>query len=583
VKPWIIQKKTCKMKTRNDISRDLIRNMLFPAIIILAVALTGCKFYYQVETVKPVAQQQIHAYKTSGKYLIVHQGNQAWNLVNPGCSAEHLSGVLSTLPADHMKYKATNPNTPNRYLRNRDHPEMGVLEEVHLYVNDYYAPWFATGDSIRISYANLNRAEVYVKDKGKTTSSWVVPALVTPIVVVGVVAAIAALTKSSCPLIYIKNGSDFTFAGEIFGGAVYASIERHDYLPLPGFQPFQNRYSLVISNGLPEIQYINLAELWIVNHPAGMTVLPDRQGVIHSVANPELPLKAVTTANRDISSLIAATDKDCFLFDETPAQTGDTCAFNTAVLTFSLPGKADTGKLILRAGNSVWGDYTYGEFTKFFGSYYSLWIKAQGYEPAEKNNRWKLDQRFALMVYLETRTGWQFVDFFDLIGPLGARDLIMPVDLKQALITESPEQGKQIRVRLESGFKLWDLDYAAMDFSTDATLLADRIKPASALTESKKDVKQSLTENDSQYYVQLRTGESGMVEFKDSREKPGMIKSVILHTKGYYEHVRNYPNPPDWAQLQTFLIPGRFSKYSYDNHEMFTKNNWVIANDQQVP
>ena len=142
---------------------------------------------------------------------------------------------------------------------------------------------------------------------------------------------------------------------------------------------------------------------------------------------------------------------------------------------------------------------------------------------------------------------------------------------------------KQIRVKLESGFKLWDLDYAAMDFSTDATLLADRIKPASALTESKKDVKQSMTENDSQYYVQLRTGESGMVEFKDSREKPGMIKSVILHTKGYYEHVRNYQNPPDWAQLQTFLIPGRFSKYSYDNHEMFTKNNWVIANDQQVP
>jgi hypothetical protein len=63
----------------------------------------------------------------------------------------------------------------------------------------------------------------------------------------------------------------------------------------------------------------------------------------------------------------------------------------------------------------------------------------------------------------------------------------------------------------------------------------------------------------------------------------GMKKSVFLHTRGYYEHLRNYLNPPDKKQLQTFLIPGRFSRFSYDNHVQFMKNNWAFAPEKNLP
>jgi len=558
----------------------------------LLSSLQGCMYFYKVQTVNKVTAREMKQYESLSKYLILHQGFSAWHLSQPFQDGEQISGTLSVLPEDHLKYQTTNPNSGNRYkkpskgdkiVKGKDIiNESVVLNEVHLYLADTLVPKFGTNDHIKIAFSAIKKAEVYVKATGRTTASWVIPA-VTPIVIIGGLITVAALTKSSCPLIYLKKDQHFEFAGEIFGGAVYSSLERHDYLPLAGFKPSKGRYSLIISNGLPEVQYINLAELWIVNHAVNTTVLPDRHGVVHAFSNPESPVEAVSSSNSDLLPLVNKKDQHCFLFDEEPSKTGDTCAFNTAILTFPVSGKADTGKLIVRAGNSMWGDYTYGEFTKLFGYNYGAWIKKQGKEPTEKNSRWKLDQRFALMVYLETDTGWQFVDYYDLIGPLGARDMVMPIDLKKALVSNTPDHGRTIRIKLESGFNFWDLDYAAMDFSRNADFTVDIVKPTSAVTESGHDVAQQLAQNDSLYYIQENTGEEGLVVFADSPDHKGLKKSVFLHSEGYYEHVRNYPNPPDKKQLQSFLIPGRFSKFSFDNHTEFIKNNWVFASDPKLP
>jgi hypothetical protein len=540
----------------------------------------GCKYFYKIKTVNNVTPKEIVKYDSLNKYLILHQRLSAWHLSEVSIKDNLISGHLSELESNHLKYQTVKTKKAYRYKKST---EFYILDEVHLYLQDSLLPKFQTGDNIKIDLSAIKRAEIYQRAKGRTTVSWVIPMITVPIAVAAVAGTIVLLTKSSCPLVYIKNDNKVEFAGEIFGGAVYSSLERHDYLPLPGFKPSKGRYELLISNGLPEIQYINLAELIIVNHQMNTSVLTDRQGVVHTINQPEAPEEASTTSNSDILSLVNEKDQQCFLFDEEPSVTGDTCAFNTAFLTFRAPDQVGAGKLIIKAGNSLWGDYTYGEFTKLFGYNYGAWIKKQGKEPPEKNSRWKLDQRFALLVYLETKTGWQFVDYFDLIGPLGAREMIMPVDLSQALIKSSTDSERLIRIKLESGFKFWDLDYAAMDFTTDTPFAIDFVKPTSATTETGIDVTNGLTENDSRYYIQENIGEEALVIFKDSPEIRGKKKSVFLHTKGYYEHVRNYPNPPDKKQLETFLIPGRFSKFSFENYTTFIKNNSVFAEDPIMP
>ncbi len=554
---------------------------VFIALIFLG-PLQGCMFYYKVQTVNKVTSEEIKTYDSLKKYIIVHQGDSAWHLDKIAIKENSFAGEVAVLPYYRHKFDTTDPRGGNRYHNTKNNSERYVLEEVHLYLKDSIVPKMRAGDYISLDVSTVRKSEVYTKANGRTAASWAIPA-VTPLLVIGGIITIVVTTKSSCPLVYTKKDNSFDFAGEIFGGAVFSSLERHDYLPLPGFKPLKNKYQLIISNGLPEIQYINLAELWIVNHPKNMSVLPDRQGAVHSFSKPEAPAKAVSLANSDILPLINKKDKQYFRFDETPSMTGDTNAFNTAFLTFTVPAGIHNGKLIISAGNSMWGDYTYGEFTKFFGSKYGEWIKEQGKEPAEKNIHWKEQQRFTLMVYVETSGGWHFVDYFDLIGPLGARDLIMPVDFSQAIVSVSAESNRTIRVKLESGFKLWDLDYAAMDFSKDTLFTVDRVKPSSAQTESGTDVIHSLSIDDTTYYVQQCIGEKGLVIFNDSPGLNEIKKSVFLHSKGYYEHVRHYPGLPDYKQLLSFLVPGKFSRFSYENHMKFMKNNWAFAPETKLP
>lgn len=551
------------------------------AALLFLGTLSGCGYYYKVQTVTRVTPQNIKTCDSLNKFLILHQGKSVWHLSDPGVSDSMLSGTLTMLPGNCQQYKTNHPKKTNRYKRD---DRILVLSQVHLYLQDSLVPEFKTGDYAKIDFSAISKAEIYIKAKGRTTASWIVPIVFTGIGVAMVTtAAVAIATKSSCPLVYIKRDSSFTFSGEIFGGAIYSSLERHDYLSLPGFEPSKNRYELKITNGLPEIQYINLSELWIVSHPENVQVLSDRVGVIHTIINPELPEKALSSAKVNILPLISMKDRSCFQFDEEPSLTGDTCAFNTAFLTFPVPENADVGKLVIKAGNSMWGDYAFGELTKLFGNRYEEFISWQGKRSPEKTLQWQKDQRYPLMVYLETNSGWQFVDYFDLIGPLDAREMVMPIDLSRALFANTTASGKSIRIKLESGFKFWDLDYASMDFSRDTLFTIDYVKPSSAITESGKNVTQLLSNNDMNYYIQEKIGEEGLLVYQDSPEIHGMKKSIFLHTKGYYTHVRNYPNPPDKKQLHAFLIPGRFSKFSYDIYSEFMKNKMVLISEPRLP
>ena len=548
--------------------------------LIFICLLHGCMYFYKVQKVNKVTPQEIRKYDSLNKYLILHQGTSAWYLPNPSVTDNMLSGTLSPLPAEHLKYRTTNSKRGNRYIRDKTPSEKVVLTEVHLYLQDSIIPDLFTGNYVQLAVSAIRNAEVYVPASGRTAVSWIIPAMTPFMIIGGIVIAVAA---TSCPFIYVKNDTGFVFTGEIFGGAVYSSLERHDYLPLPAIKPSGNRYTLKISNKLEEIQHINLAELWIVNHPENVMVLPDRNGSIQTFTNPGIPVEAYSSAKKDLLPLVSAKDQKCFLFDEEPSLTGDTNAFNSVVMTFAVPDQADTGKLVIKAGNSLWGDYTYGEFMKLFGNKYHSWIKKQRKVPAGKNIQWKLDQRFVMMVSLETEAGWQFVDYFDMIGPMGKREMIMPVALTHALFSRSPANDRTIRIRLESGFRFWELDYAAMDFSGRSTFTIDYAQPVSATTESGKDVTQLLLKNDNKYYIQNNTGEEGVVVYQDSPEIPGMKKSVILHAKGYYEHVRDYPDPPDKKQLVTFGIPGRLSQFSFTNYLEFIKAKAALVTDPVLP
>ncbi len=536
--------------------------MSFLLILVFLNLTTGC-YFYKVNTKKDLAPEDVRWEGFNGKYLIIHYGDSAWQMSHISIDSTSLNCSISALPDNHKMYLKTDTEKSNRYIKGEAGYEGNVLDEVHIYTS---GPVSIKDTSLTADFSSLDRMEIYIPDTKRTGTSVAVPILIVlgaATVVFFIIVLIALATKSSCPYVYTYNGDSYSFAGEIYSGAIYSSLERNDYLPLPGFEPYQDNYTVKIANQLPEIQYINLAELWVVNHPENTAVLADKHGVVHNLKSLLAPVKAISAGGTDLQTLLSEKDYQLFFFNEEPSLTGDTSAINSVELTFDVPPGQETGKLVVNAKNSFWGDHIFGEFTKYFGNSYGAWIKKQGKLPPDQHIQWKKDQAFPLMVYLETADGWQFVDYFDMAGPLAFREMVMPVDLTGGL-KDNCDSISQVRIKIETGFMFWELDYAAMDFTSDTFTDILKIDPSSAISESGKDVKNSIAGDDGEYYVQSKTGNEVVMDFKCPPEQQDMERSVILHTKGYYTHVRDYNGPPDMEQIQAFRRPGKLSEFSLE-------------------
>ena len=133
-------------------------------------------------------------------------------------------------------------------------------------------------------------------------------------------------------------------------------------------------------------------------------------------------MKAITNTENDATELIKKKDSNSYLFDD---ETPDGKDVSSLTLSLEKPENSKTGKLILNARNSFWLDYAYGKFNQQFGTYYNTFVKKQRKVPAQKHNQWSLEQNIPLSVYIDTEKGWKFVDYFNSIGPLASRDIIM--------------------------------------------------------------------------------------------------------------------------------------------------------------
>ena len=387
-----------------------------------------------------------------------------------------------------------------------------------------------------------------------------------------VIAAIIAATKSSCPFVYINNGEAFTFTGEMYGGAIYSSLERDDYMPLPGFFPTDGVYQLRISNELLERQYTNLANLIVVDHPKHSIVVLDKYGKIQTINSPQLPIHATSGSSLNVNNYIEKKDSSAYLFNENADDNQDV---SNLVLSFKKPENAKTGKLILNAKNSFWLDYIYGQFNEQFGTYFNSFTEKQRKEPAGKLNQWSLEQSIPLSVYVKTETGWRFIDYFNSIGPLASRDIVMPIDITQI-------KGDTITIKLECGFMFWEVDYAAMDFSENIASETYQLKALSAIDEKGFDVSSLIATTDDNYLIQPEIGNVVTVTYQ-APIKNDLEQSIFLHSRGYYEYIRDYKNLPNISNLRSFKNKGSFTSFAKKHYDAFMTTEDLFAATMTQP
>lgn len=538
--------------------------LLLQAVLFFCLFFTSCHNFYKATN--PVAATVadkvtvIDSLKLQNRYFVLRSGSQAYAMTNVSLSSDQqmLHATLDILPESHQ-FHLVNGRRGKMQYKKSEPKDLMVLNEVH---------FFIPPDSTVVPgkyVLNLNKVqklEIIEKDKKRTSNSYVIGSIGYAAGVFVLVSIIVAALKSSCPFVSAYDGNNFSLQGEIYGGAIYPQLARHDFMPLT-MQPLHDgSLQLKISNELQEHQFTDMAELWVVTHDKKDKVLADEKGNLFVINDPQPPMEITLNQKpMSTSSLKHGGDNSFLYMDDTMALN----AANDVVIKFNKPAKEQEAKLILSLKNSYFLDLLYGELAKGFGNYYSTYIKQQQKKPAAELLQWVKDQKIPLEISIKTNQGWKRIADLTTIGPLATREIVVPIML--------PIDGASYtEIKLSSGFMFWEIDYAAIDYSEGNNFIIQKLGPSKATDEAGKNVMPFLQKEDAFYLSQLSIGNTATIVYKtDELKDDSKTRTYILHSKGYYEHIRNFSGKPNIVFLNQFTRPGAFPLFGLGLYKKMNK------------
>jgi hypothetical protein len=512
-----------------------------------------------VPTTQEKITKQVDDFNAQEKYVIVHSEKFFWHLKDMVLNDDDqtISGTIVYVSNEHTYKKPREVKRVHRYNTNNTNP----LNEVHFYLKTPTS--FNINETVSISLKEIERISVNDKNRNRAVAN----VLISTVGIAFATLALYAALKSSCPFVYIKDGQEYQFVGELYPGTITPNLQKSDYLPLPNFNPENELYTLKVSNQLKEVQYTDQLQLIAINHPKNMEVLMDSKGQLQTLENIESPINVKSDGRLQDLDVALKKDSNYYAFNSYEATSNST---RSMVFEFIKPENTKEGKLYLTAKNSVWLDYIFGKFNEQFGSYYNTFQKKQQTIEKEKLNEWTNGQNIPLSVYVKEKDDWKLVERINTVGPLAMRDLVVPIDL-------DVNKDEVLQIKLETGFMFWEVDYVGIDFSKTSDLNIEYIDPVSAIDQYNNDVTHLLNKQDSHYFIQPNIGDEVIVSFPAMSINDNSTKTtVFLKNRGYYNYIRDYKGFPDQEKLEAFKEDGAFTKFSetaYFEFVNFGSNN----------
>lgn len=542
-------------------------NLRISFVLSLILLCSGCYFYKVQSTKSPVTPAALESVDSlnsaNNRFFILRSGANSFHITKYSLSEDQktLNCILDSVPQAHLLHITKGAIGRRKYKK---YGERDVINEVHFYTNEIDQAYGAYS----IPLDKIFKIEVLEKDRKKTASVFVIAITTSVIGGLALAGLIIFLTKSSCPFVSAYDGNGFSLQGEIYGGAIYPQLARHDYIPLNMKPLSDGSLQIKISNELKERQYTDMAELLVISHDPKTRIYPDESGTLYTISDPQPPVEATLNARSGVLPALVKSGDNAILYLDDSSRAD---ARNEVVLKFNKPVNASAGKLLLSLKNSYWLDMLYGQLAKGFGNYYMTYIKNQKDKSAEELIRWTKEQQLPLEVSVKTATGWKTISFITTIGPLATRNMIIPLNLEEL-------QDSITEVKLSTGFMFWEIDYAAIDFSANTGYTVRKLTPQRAKDEQKKNVLPQLQKEDGVYLEQPQIGNVATIVYKPGALPDSLRHTFILHTKGYYEHIRDFSNPPDLKFLQQFTKPDAFPAFGMKMYqELKTKTIHDLA------
>jgi hypothetical protein len=358
------------------------------------------------------------------------------------------------------------------------------------------------------------------------------------------IVAIVAATKESCPFVYSWDGERYVFDAEPYGGAIARGLERNDYSEMEHLRADRGSYRLLITNEVDETQFTNFLELWIADHAPDQRLVADEKGAIHAFKVISAPVAARDSKGSDLLPWLRSTDR--LIWEPDAAPDADGSFRRPIILEFPKPPNARTATLIVNSATGLWGSYMIKKMTELHGRDTGAWLSSLG--PNSPNlvdlEKWIAHEEiYRLKVEVEEVDGWHERGTIPPGGPLIAEDRAIPVDASHV-------SGDRLRIRLRPPAGFWALNSFAVAYETADAVRITPIKPASARTSDGRNVLPDLLSDDSRYYAMPNVGDRAELRFDAPPEKPGMKRTIFLHSRGWYELHLNADGPPATSTLE---------------------------------
>lgn len=375
----------------------------------------------------------------------------------------------------------------------------------------------------------------------------------TTLLVIGTGAAIFAValgialaTKESCPFVYSWDGTRYVFDAEPYGGAITRGLERDDYGALEHLRPDSaGLYRLLVTNEVNETQYTNSMRLFVVDHRPGTRFEMDEFGRLHDVTTTFPPVSARDQDARDLTSWLRATDD--LSWEPLPAADPTGRVREEIVLTFPKPRDATRARLVARASTGMWGSHMIREMLALRGSAVRDWYAAIDSSRAAQDSlrMWNIEEElYVLKLDVDEEGAWHPRALLPGGGPFIAETRVVPLDVSRAV-----GDSLRLRIRPPSGF--WALNSFAVSYDEETPpAMVDTLAPVSARTYDGRDVLADLSQADDRYYAMPTTTDRAVITFRAPPPRPGMERSIFLHTRGYYRLHLDDRGTPALADLQ---------------------------------
>jgi len=383
-----------------------------------------------------------------------------------------------------------------------------------------------------------------------------------PALTLAAFALIVALTKESCPFLYVEEEEGLELRGELYSGAVFAEVERTDLLKLGELTPVGHRVRLRLANEALETQYTDELTLLAVDHPRGTQVAPGIDGTIHTLGVSSAPLTAAESRRGSVLAQVEGHDDLIWVPEPYERDLSDPADLrDQLVVSFPRPQGASQAKLVARIRNTYWADHAFGSFLALLGSQMNTWYASEGRKmtPGVWGTDFMAKHGLSLTVERKGAQGWEEAGAFFPTGPIGWQEEVLTIPLDPSAVSET------LDLRLTGGGMFWMVDQVAVDFGSDVPLVIHELSPEAATDQDGVDVAGLLTAADNQYHVMPQPGHYADVTYRVPPRDPAMERTYLVRSEGYYIIHQKNSGPPDYGRLANIQSdPDGFLRFSME-------------------